>query len=101
MQEIIEKLKSVKLSILTHPDCEIDSEFEDMVDLLDEVIGDLINPWIPVANRLPERNENVLLKRAKPFHLYHATGFQRDGVFYSNTECELKGRVIAWAYLPE
>ena len=42
MQEIIEKLKSVKLSILTHPDCEPDSEFEDMVDTIVEGVGKVI-----------------------------------------------------------
>lgn len=52
--------------------------------------------WISIDEELPPKNMNVLLKRNKPFHIYECTGFQRNGVFYSNTELPLNGEVIAW-----
>lgn len=58
MNEIIEKLKSVKLSILTHPDCEPDSEFEDMADTLDEVIVEL--GTLHFGNNFTETTDNFL-----------------------------------------
>lgn len=57
--------------------------------------------WISVKERLPKRNENVLVKRAKPFHIYYLTGFQRDGVFYSNETANVLQKVIEWMPLPE
>lgn len=56
--------------------------------------------WISVEDRLPERNKNVLLKRAKPFHVYLVTGFQRDGVFYSNESANNFDKVTHWKPLP-
>jgi len=58
MNEIIEKLKSVKLSILTHPDCEPNSEFDDMADTLDEVIGELGS--LHFGNNFTETTEHFL-----------------------------------------
>lgn len=52
--------------------------------------------WIPVSEKLPDKNINVLVRRVKPFHLYEITAFQRDGKFYSNeTAKELVG-VCEW-----
>ena len=64
-------------------------------ELINELV-ELTQRWIPVEEELPPRNENVLLKRERPYHIYEITGFQRDGVFYSNTELPLNGKVIAW-----
>jgi len=53
-------------------------------------------PWISIEVQPPERNQNVLLKREKPFDKYLLTGFQRDGVFYSNETAGVLEKVIAW-----
>ena len=63
--------------------------------------SELTSGWILVKNQLPKRNENVLVKRKKPFHLYCLTGFQRDGVFYSNETTKVLEGVIAWMPLPD
>jgi hypothetical protein len=56
--------------------------------------------WILVESQLPKRNENVLVKRKKPFHRYYITGYQRDGVFHSNETAKVLEGVIAWMPLP-
>lgn len=56
--------------------------------------------WILTESQLPKRNENVLVKRKKPYHIYCLTGFQRDGVFYSNETAKVLEGVIAWMPLP-
>lgn len=41
LNEIVSKLKSVQLCMMAHPDNEPDSEFEDRIDDLEEIINDL------------------------------------------------------------
>ena len=57
--------------------------------------------WISVKDRLPERNQNVLIAREKPFHTYLLTAFQRDGVFHSNQDAIMLGKVTHWMPLPK
>ena len=57
--------------------------------------------WISVKDRLPKRNQNVLIAREKPFHTYLLTAFQRDGIFYSNQNALLFGKVTHWMPLPK
>ena len=57
--------------------------------------------WISVKDRLPERNQNVLITREKPFHTYLLTAFQRDGVFHSNQDAIMLGKVTHWMPLPK
>ena len=52
--------------------------------------------WIPVEEKLPERDKNVLIKRSAPFHKYELTAFNRDGIFYSNETGEILSKVTHW-----
>ena len=56
--------------------------------------------WNPVEKELPERNENVLVLRDKPFRQYLLTAFQRDGIFISNETAKELTKVTHWMYLP-
>jgi hypothetical protein len=49
--EILNKIKSVKLCLMAHPDYEIDSEFEDRVSDLEQIENELSkNKWIKVES---------------------------------------------------
>lgn len=52
--------------------------------------------WIPVEEKMPERDKNVLIKRSAPFHKYELTAFNRDGIFYSNETAEKLTNVTHW-----
>ena len=54
--------------------------------------------WIPIEEKLPERDKNVLIKRSAPFHKYELTAFNRDGIFYSNETGEILNKVTHWCY---
>ena len=60
-----------------------------------------VEGWISVKDGLPERNQNVLIAREKPFHTYLLTAFQRDGVFHSNQDAIMLGKVTHWMPLPK
>ena len=53
--------------------------------------------WIPVEEKLPERDINVIVKRSAPFHKYELTAFNRGGVFYSNETGEIINKVTHWS----
>ena len=54
--------------------------------------------WIPVEEKMPERDKNVLIKRSAPFHKYELTAFNRDGIFYSNETAEKLTNVTHWRF---
>ena len=55
--------------------------------------------WIPVEEKMPERDKNVLIKRSAPFHKYELTAFNRDGIFYSNETAEKLTNVTHWRFV--
>lgn len=61
--------------------------------------GEKSASWIPIEKRLPKKGENVLIKRARPFHLRLITAFQRDGIFYSNEGRGIMEKVTHWMSL--
>ena len=93
LKEAIEKLKWLSEQISPSP---IKEAFDTVVAELEKP---LLMKWISVIDEMPTRNENVLLKRDIPFNRYLITGFQRNGVFYSNETAEQLIGVIAWMQL--
>lgn len=57
MSTILEKIKSVKLCLMAHPDNEVDSEFADRISDLEEIENELSkDKWIKIEKEedLPE-----------------------------------------------
>ena len=82
----------------------LDSQDIKLLDRIEQIVSERITPeqcdgWVIVEDRLPERNENVLVHRDKPFSQYDLTAFQRDGIFYSNEGGQLS-KVTHWHPLP-
>src|SRR5688500_14723088 len=78
------------LQALTKP------ETNHLIDMLREYADQFKTDWTSVET-LPERNQEVLIDRGRPFRI---TGFQRNGIFYSNETGDEIHNVIRWQPLP-
>ena len=60
MSAILEKIKSVKLCLMAHPDNEQDSEFEDRISDLEEIENELSKKPIKIESKkdLPKERIN-------------------------------------------
>ena len=88
--EILNKIKSVKLCLIAHPDNEQDSEFADRISDLEEIENELSKEnWIKLnkkATNLPKTDCYCWLRVKDDFGEYHVlTGHYSDGGkhFYS------------------
>lgn len=75
-----------------------------LMDFIENIDGEKANGWIPVSERLPEKNKDVIttVKYSGFMGMYGRwlkTAFI-DGYGEWNGEC-IGGEVIAWMYLPE
>ena len=64
MSTILEKIKSLKLCLMAHPDYEYGSEFEDRVSDLEEIENELSkNNWIKIESEkdLPMYTDNYFV----------------------------------------
>ena len=64
MSAILEKIKSVKLCLMAHPDNELDSEFEDRISDLQEIENELSKDnWIKIESEkdLPMYTDNYFV----------------------------------------
>ena len=62
MSTILEKIKSVKLCLMAHPDNEVDSEFEDRISDLEEIENELSkDKWIKLNSEddLPKTDKTI------------------------------------------
>lgn len=95
-EKIIKKLKktwNIEFPILTTPLIKL----EDAIKAVEQVAAEYNNGWIPVEERLPEENTDVIA------YLAHGTVeevYFGDGMFHGVYEYAMKG-VIAWQPLPE
>jgi hypothetical protein len=60
MSTILEKIKSVKLCLMAHPDNEKDSEFADRISDLEEIEGEILKKPIKIESKkdLPKERIN-------------------------------------------
>lgn len=75
-----------------------------LMDFIENIDGEKANGWIPVSERLPEKNKDVIttVKYSGFMGMYGMwlkTAFIDDYGEW-NGEC-IGGEVIAWMYLPE
>lgn len=75
-----------------------------LMDFIENIDGEKANGWIPVSERLPEKNKDVIttVKYSGFMGMYGRwlkTAFI-DGYGEWNGAC-IGGEVIAWMYLPE
>lgn len=75
-----------------------------LMDFIENIDGEKANGWIPVSERLPEKNKDVIttVKYSGFMGMY---GMRLKTAFIDdygewNGEC-IGGEVIAWMYLPE
>ncbi len=119
MENILSKIKSVKLCMMAHPDNEQDSEFEDRISDLEEIENMLSkNGWINVMDEHPTLNEenhseNVLAickgQLMVMCYCYNPSEDESErGFFWSNCNGQIEGDaefddeydVTFWQYLP-
>jgi len=78
-EKAIQRLKSLRLNLQVHPDTEPNSEFEDRISDLDEVIEWMQKQdrWISVEDRLPEE--------AGDYMTYHEASKQISMAYYNES----------------
>jgi hypothetical protein len=75
-EEIKQKLNSIKLCFMAHPDNEPHSEFEDRISTLDEIIDSLTPIEIPSDEDVKQHLTNKHSKALSPPSLYYKIGFK-------------------------
>lgn len=95
-EKIIKKLKktwNIEFPILTTPLIKL----EDAIKAVEQVAAEYNNGWIPVEERLPEENTNVIACFA---HGTVTEMYFYDGIFHGVYDYTTKV-IIAWQPLPE
>ena len=119
MENILSKIRSVKLCMMAHPDNEQDSEFEDRISDLEEIENVLSkNGWINAMDEQPTLNdenysENVLAicngQLMVMCYCYNPSEDDAErGFFWSNCNGKIDGDaefddeydVTFWQYFP-
>ena len=91
----IEKL-SVKIGIEIMEKYSTTIDYTPMFEDAAMRMAEELERFIPIEEELPKIDENVLIKRAKPYHINELTAFQRGGIFFSNETGEILTHVIEW-----